>query len=40
MRLRLPDTSEALWNQLDRKVRNQIRKAEKSGSSRRAAARS
>jgi len=31
MRLRLPDTSEALWNQLDRKVRNQIRKAEKSG---------
>jgi len=31
MRLRLPDTGDALWNQLDRKVRNQIRKAEKSG---------
>jgi FemAB-related protein (PEP-CTERM system-associated) len=31
MRLRLPDTGDALWNQLDRKVRNQIRKAEKNG---------
>lgn len=31
MRLGLPGTADALWNALDRKVRNQIRKAEKSG---------
>lgn len=31
MILALPATSEALWNALDRKVRNQVRKAEKSG---------
>jgi FemAB-related protein (PEP-CTERM system-associated) len=31
MRLQLPDDSEMLWDQLDRKVRNQVRKAEKSG---------
>jgi serine/alanine adding enzyme len=30
MLLRLPETSDALWQQIDRKVRNQIRKAEKS----------
>jgi FemAB-related protein (PEP-CTERM system-associated) len=30
MRLALPDRSEALWSGLDRKVRNQVRKAEKS----------
>ena len=31
MRLTLPDRPEALWSTLDRKVRNQVRKAEKSG---------
>lgn len=31
MRLALPATKEAAWQELDRKVRNQIRKAEKSG---------
>src|SRR5262245_62035348 len=31
MRLELPEAADALWNGLDRKVRNQIRKAEKSG---------
>lgn len=31
MHLALPSTEEALWTALDRKVRNQIRKAEKSG---------
>jgi FemAB-related protein (PEP-CTERM system-associated) len=31
MRLPLPDDSEALWNQFSPKVRNQVRKAEKSG---------
>lgn len=31
MLLPLAETTEAMWNQLDRKVRNQVRKAEKSG---------
>jgi serine/alanine adding enzyme len=31
MRLALPASADALWNALDRKVRNQVRKAEKSG---------
>jgi serine/alanine adding enzyme len=31
MRLPLPASKEALWSALDRKVRNQVRKAEKSG---------
>jgi FemAB-related protein (PEP-CTERM system-associated) len=31
MLLPLEDTSELMWNRLDRKVRNQVRKAEKSG---------
>jgi FemAB-related protein (PEP-CTERM system-associated) len=31
MRLCLPESADALWSQLDRKVRNQVRKAEKSG---------
>jgi serine/alanine adding enzyme len=33
MRLRLPTGQEALWPALDRKIRNQVRKAEKSGCS-------
>jgi FemAB-related protein (PEP-CTERM system-associated) len=31
MRLGLPETAEMLWDRFDRKVRNQIRKAEKNG---------
>ncbi len=31
LKLSLPGSSESLWNQLDPKVRNQVRKAEKSG---------
>jgi serine/alanine adding enzyme len=31
MWLPLPDAADSLWHQLDRKVRNQVRKAEKSG---------
>jgi FemAB-related protein (PEP-CTERM system-associated) len=31
MRLALPHSADALWDQLDRKARNQVRKAEKSG---------
>jgi FemAB-related protein (PEP-CTERM system-associated) len=31
MRLPLPETADGLWNSLDRKARNQVRKSEKSG---------